>query len=197
MKNILFLLVFIATVSSCSKPFPYKYQNKEQTIECSQIDTNLIHEALYSFKNDISMYYLKEIKGIKEKEELNFTFSYNQYIYNGAKGNLNFKEIASTHTLLIINELKKEKNLFIKANGKNKLNYQNDFVKCLVNNIQHEEMKNKIIDLIEVDYLSPEVMAENYRATTFYTKTDTNYLMFIALDTFYQRLLDLEIPENN
>ena len=193
MKNILFLSIFIATIFSCTESFPYKYQDKEQVIECSQIDSKLIHEALYSFQNDISRHYLKEIQ---EKEYLNFTFSYNQYIYRGAKGNLDFKEIVSPHTLLIVNELKKEEDLFIKVSGKNTLNYQNEFVKCLINNIKNEEIKNKMINLIEVNYLSPDVMAENYRATTFDTKTDFDYLMFIALQTYYQRLLDIEIPEN-
>ena len=194
MKNILFQLIFIATLSSCSEPFPYKYQNEEQIIECSQIDSKLIHEALYSFKNDISKYYLKEIQ---DKDYLNFTHSYNQYIYTGAMGDVNFKEITSPHTLLVVNELKKDKDLFIKVNGENTLNYQSEFVKCLINNIKHEEIKNKIINLIDVDYLSPEIMAENYRRTSMDTHIDPNYLMFVVLDTYYLRLLDIEIPENN
>lgn len=193
MKNILLLLIFIATISSCTESFPYKYQDEKQIIECSQIDSELIHEALYSFKNDISKHYLKEIQ---EKEYLDFVYSYNQYIYRGAKGNVVFNEIASKHSLLIVNELKKEENLFIKVEGKNKLNYQNEFVQCLINNIKTEEIKTKIINLIDVDYLSPGVMAENYRKTSLDTHVDPSYLMFVVLDTYYLRLLDLEIPVN-
>ena len=194
MKNKVLLLAFIATIASCSKPFPYKYINEEQTIDCPNINKEIVHEALYSFKNDISKYYLEEIQ---EKDYLNFLYSYNQYIYRGAKGNVNFKEIASTHTLQIVEELKKEKNLFIKVKGKSNLNYQNEFVTCLINNIKNEEIRNKIINLIGVDYLSPEVMAENYRKTTSDTEEDSNYLLFVALETYYQRLLDLDIPEYN
>jgi len=194
MKKLFFLFVLIGITYSCSKPFTYKYQNEPQTIDCPSIDTKLIHEALYSFKNDISKYYLREFQ---EKDYLNFPSSYNQYIYRGAKGDLKFKEIASTHTLKIVGELKKEKNLFVKIKGKSNLNYQNGFVKCLINNIENEEMRNKIINLIDVDYLSPEVMAENYRKTTRVAEIDSNYLMFIALDTYFLRLIDLEIPETN
>ncbi len=194
MKNILLLIVIITTVLGCSEPFPYKYQNEEQIIECSQIDSKLTHEALYSFKNDISKYYLKEIQ---DKDYLNFIHSYNQYIYSGAMGDVKFKEIISPHTLLVVNELKKDKDLFINVNGKSTLNYQTEFVKCLINNIKTEEIKNKIINLIEVDYLSPEIMAENYRRTSMDTHIDPNYLMFVVLDTYYLRLLDLEIQENN
>ena len=194
MKGILFLTIIITTLSSCSEPFPYQYQNEEQIIKCSKNDSKLTHEALYSFKSDISKYYLKESQ---DKEYLNFTYSYNHYIYRGAMGDVNFKEITSPHTLLIVNELKKDKGLFVKVNGKNTLNYQSDVVKCLINNIKTEEIKNKIINLIEVDYLSPEIMAENYRKTSMDTHIDPNYLMFVALDTYYLRLIDLKIPENN
>lgn len=193
MKNILFSLIFITAISSCTESFPYKYQDEKQIIECSQIDSKLIHEALYSFKNDISKHYLKEIK---EKEYLDFIYSYNQYIYKGAMGNVGFNEIASNHTLLIVNELKKEGNLFIKVEGNNRLNYQNEFVQCLINSIKTEDIKIKIINLIDVDYLSPEVMVENYLKTSLDTHVDPSYLMFVALDTYYLRLLDIEIPEN-
>lgn len=193
MKNIIYLLVFIATITSCSKPFPYKYQSEVQSIDCPNIDSKLIHEALYTFKNDISKYYLKEIQ---EKDYLDFSFSYDQYIYRGAKGNVFYKEIASTHTLLVLNELKKEKNLFIKVKEKSILNYQLDFVQCLINNIENEEIRTKILNLIDVDYLSPSVMAENYRKTTIDANNDPNYLLFVSLDTFYRRLLELETLEN-
>lgn len=193
MKNILFLLIFIATISSCTESFPYKYQDEKQILECSQIDSKLTHEAFYSFKDDISKHYLKEIK---EKEYLDFVYSYNQYIYKGAMGNVDFNKIASNHSLLIVNELKKEGDLFIKVEGKNRLNYQNDFVQCLINSIKTEDIKTKIINLIDVDYLSPEVMVENYLKTSLDTHVDPSYLMFVVLDTYYLRLLDIEIPEN-
>ena len=194
MKNIFFLLVFIATISSCSKPFPYKYQEKEQSIKCSNIDSQIIYEALYSFKEDISRSYLREIQ---EKDYFNFSHSYAQYIYKGAMGDVNYIEFASPHTLKVFKELVKEEGLFIKQEGKSNLNYNHDFVICLINNFENKEMKNKILSLIDVNYLSPEIMAENYRITTTDADTDPDFLMFIALDTYYQRFLDLDFTETN
>ena len=196
MNKIVLILVTIATLSSCSDsdPFPYKYQNEQQVINCSNSDSKIMNEALYAFREDISRYFLKEIQ---KKDYLNFLYSYQQYIYRGAKGNLFYNEIVSDHTIKVYNELLKQDNLFIKTKGKSNLNYKNEFVQCLINNIQNTEMKNKIIDLINVDYLSPDVMAENYRITTEDANTDPNFLMFIALDTYYQRLLDLDIPNTN
>ena len=196
MNKIVLILVTIATLSSCSDsdPFSYKYQNEQQVINCSNSDSKIMNEALYAFREDISRHFLKEIQ---KKEYLNFLFSYQQYIYRGAKGNLFYKEIVSDHTLKVYNELLKQDDLFIKSKGKSNLNYKNEFVQCLINNIQNTEMKNKIIDLINVDYLSPDVMAENYRITTEDANTDPNFLLFIALDTYYQRLLDLDIPNTN
>ncbi len=194
MNKIYLLIITIATLSSCSKPFPYKYQNEEQVINCSNNEAKIMNEALYAFKEDISRYYLKEIQ---EKEYLNFSYSYAQYIYGGAKGTVFYKEIASPHTLKVYNELLKQDALFIKRKGKSNLNYKNEFVKCLINKFKNEAMKNKLLNLIDVAYLSPGVMAENYRVAAADAETDPNFLLFIALDTFYQRLLELDIPEIN
>lgn len=194
MKKIFFLIITIVTLISCSKSFPYKYQNEEQVIDCPNIDTKLMNETLYAFKEDISRYFLKEIQ---EKDYLIFSYSYNQYIYRGAKGNLLYNEIVSDHSIKVYNELLKQDNLFIKIKGKSNLNYKNEFVQCLIKNIKNKEIKNKIIDLINVDYLSPDVMAENYRVASSDVETDPNFLLFIALDTYFQRLLDLNIPNTN
>ncbi len=194
MKKLFVFLITIIAMASCSKPFPYKYQEKEQSIKCANIDSQIIHEALYSFKEDISRYYLREIQ---EKDYLNFSYSYAQYIYRGTKGDVNYIEIASPHTIKVFDELVKEEGLFVKREGKSNLNYNHDFVICLINNFENKEMKNKILNLIEVDYLSPEVMAENYRIATTDADTDPNFLMFIALDTYYQRFLDLDFTETN
>ncbi len=194
MKKFFSLILLVFVIISCSKPFPYKYQDKEQVIDCPNFDLKLMNEALYSFKDDISRYYLKEIQ---EKDYLNFPFSYAQYIYKGAEGSVFYDKIASPHTLKVFNELVKQEDLFIKRKGKSNLNYHNGFVKCLINKIRNEEMRNKISNLIDVNFLSPEVMAENYRITTTDVNNDANFLMFIALDTFYQRLLDLDFPKNN
>jgi len=194
MKKVFFLIITIATLISCSEPFPYKYQNEQQVIDCQNIDSKIMNEALYAFKEDISRYYLKEFQ---EKDYLVFLYSYEQYIYRGAKGNVFYNEIASPHTLKVFNELVKQQDLFIKRKGKSNLNYNNEFVKCLINNFKNEDMKNKILELIKVDYLSPDVMAENYRVASGDAETDPSFLMFIALDTYYQRLLDLDIPKTN
>ena len=193
MKKLFFLITILA-LEGCSEPFQYKYQKQEQTIECTNINTKLIHEALYSFKDDISRYYLKEIK---EKDYLNFSYSYSQYIYSGAKGELNYKEIASPHTIKVFDKLVKEGDLFIKIKGKSNLNYKNDFVKCLIDNIKSEDIRTKIINLIDVNYLSPEVMAENYRVSNYDAEIDPYYLLFIALDTYYQHFLDINFSKTN
>ena len=192
MKNTLLLIIITFLFTGCSKPFSYKYQDERQEIVCSDMNVKLLNEALYSFKEDISRQYLKEIS---DKDYLNFSFSYAQYIYRGAEGTAPYNEIVSSYTLKVFDELKKHSNLFIKREGKSNLNYQSDFVKCLVNGIKDVDMKNKIKNLIEVDYLSPEVMAEIYRVTNADAETDANYLMFIALDTFYQRFFDIDFSK--
>lgn len=194
MKKTILLLIIGLTILSCTKPITYKFQEEPQVIDCPGIDNQLMNEALYSFSDDIQRHFLMEIQ---EKDYLNFQYSYAQYIYRGAANLLFFNEIASPHTIKIFKELEKQEGLFIEQKGKSNLNYHHEFVQCLISKIDRESLRDQIKHLLSVDYLSPEVMAETYRSSIRPAEVDPDFLLFIALDTFYQRFVQLDLTENS
>lgn len=190
MKKFFVTLIIIVSFYSCGDQLEYKYQDNELSIDCKEIDINLMKEALYSFENDIASFYNNE--NYSPGARIYYQFGYANFIYTGATGEANFKNIVSPHSLSILSELRKEPNLFIKKEGASNLNYDHEFTQCLINQIKNTEIKDKIKTLLSVNFLTPKNMAEFYRVNIEDTNTDKHFALFIALDTYYQYLIDLE-----
>jgi hypothetical protein len=177
-------------VSSCDKSFNYKYQEKPQLISCAGADAELLNEALYTFFDDISSYY--QAKFIGKNGKIGTFEAYSNFIYVGAMGTADYKNIATAHTLNVLSKLRQEKELWNKVGDSSKLNYQSKFVTCLIERIENNEMKTTLKSLIKVNFLSPKIMAERFRVSNREALEDPNYAMFVALDTYYRYLLDID-----
>ncbi len=191
MKNILLVLIILLASSSCNKPLEYKYQDKPQLINCPGADSKLLNEAFYSFYDDITTYYRTKFKG--SNDGMSTLKAYANFIYTGAMGEAEYKDIASEHTIKIIEKLKKEKQLWTKESTNSNLNYNSEFVACLFSNIKNNDFKTTILSLKEVSYLSPKILAERFRTSTQEAQDDPNYGMYIILDTYYQYLMGLDL----
>ncbi len=189
MKNTVFLLFIAITLVSCSKPLAYKYQDLEQIINCPGLDSRLMHEAYYSFRNDIAEY---AMKNNIEVEYLNYYYSLALYIFKGAEGTADYEEIASPHTKNILENLKKEYQLWDKQPNKSNLNYNSDFMNCLIENIQNENIKQAILSSRDTNTQNPKSLADLYRINIKDTKKDNYFSMFLAFETYYQYLYDLD-----
>jgi len=191
MKKLFVTLIIIASYYSCGGDLlEYKYQDKELNINCTQIDIPLMKEALYSFEDDIASFYNNE--NYSPGTRIYYHFGYANFIYTGATGEADFQNIVSTHSLSILSKLRKEPELYIEKKDASNLNYQHEYVQCLINQIKNAEIKDKIKTLLSVDFLTPKNMAEFYRVNIEDAKTDKHFALFIALDTYYQYLIDLE-----
>lgn len=190
MKTRILLLIAVIAMYSCGEPIAYKYQNKEMDIACAGIDPSLLKEALYSFENDISAYYNNE--QYSPGSAVYFEFGYANFIYPGATGTADYAKIASSHTIAIMHILKKEESLWNKNAKDSKLNYKHPFVKCLIENIDNKEIKEKIETLQSVNYFTPTIMSEFYRVHVGDALTDKHFALFIALETYYQNLLEID-----
>ena len=191
MKKLFVTLIIIASYYSCGGDLlEYKYQDKELTIDCKEIDIPILKEALYSFEDDIASFYNNE--NYSPGTSIYYQFGYANFIYTGSTGEADFKNIVSPHSLSVLSELRKEPELFIEKKGASNLNYQHEFVQCLINQIKNTEIQDKIKTLLSVDFLTPKNMAEFYRVNIEDAKTDRHFALFIALDTYYQYLIDLE-----
>ena len=119
--------------------------------------------------------------------------AYANYVYVGALGDADYKSIVSEHTKKIMKELRKETQLWDKKPAMSNLNYNSEFVNCLVENFKDKDMARTIQALNSANSLTPRLMADRFRLTIKAALDDPNYGMYIALDTYYQYLFDLEI----
>jgi len=189
MKHIFLLTVVAIVFTGCSEPFPYKYKESPRVIDCKGLDNDLAHEAYYSFRDDIAAYAFKK-HFTTNKEDYNLSLGY--FIYNGASGLADYKDIVSPHTLMILDKLKQEKQLWDNQSKISNTNYYSEFIDCLIQNIKNTELKQIILSLRETNTLSPKILNENYRIAISDTNDDKYFAMFIAFETYYQYLYDID-----
>ena len=186
-KFILFTFI-ITTFYSCTKPLEYQFLDKEKlTIKCNEIDANLAHEVYYSFREDIANY----AKNNGRTESLRYQYSIALYIVNGASGLANYKDITSNHTKDISAILAQENQLW---NTDNSLNYKSTYINCLINNIKNTEVKNAIL-FYSNGKLTKNELVEIYRLNIRDMSTDVHFAMFIAFESYYQFLNQLELKK--
>jgi hypothetical protein len=190
MKKTIVLLALILMVVSCKEQIAYKYQDKPQEVTCQGADKALMHEALYSFQDDINEYFKDKGTGNKDLVK-----AYAKYVYMGTMGNLPFATISSRHTRAILDKLKSQPNLFVKKDGKTILNFENPYVICLVDNIKNKEVQRILKGLMLVKDMRPELVSEPYRIHVRDVHIDQNFAMLIALQTYYANLADIDFSQ--
>ncbi|MEZ4858159.1 MAG: hypothetical protein R2781_05050 [Flavobacteriaceae bacterium] len=189
--NLLPIACFIFLLLGCEKPLQYKYQDKPQLVTCPGADKALMHEALYSFQEDIGAYYNK-FTDYKKGSTTYYIEAYKQFVYVGFIGEANYKEIVTPHTLQVLKKLKENKTLWTLEKNKSKLNYSHEYVSCLFENISDEDMRTRLKSLLEVNYLSPEIVAEPMRVEVLKIVGDEHLAMYMMLDAYYQYLMDID-----
>ncbi len=178
--------------SACNDSLEYKYDDKPMQVSCSGANEKLLNEALYSFFDDVTVYYRTKSNDPSEAGMSTYE-AYANYIYEGALGIADYKSIVSEHTKNVMNELRKETQLWDKKPAMSNLNYNSEFVNCLIENFKDKDMATTIQALNTANSLTPKLMVDRFRVTIDAALVDPNYGMYIALDTYYQYLFDLEI----
>jgi len=182
MKHFLAIITITFLISSCTKPLDYKYQDKKQINVCKGLDAKLASEAYYSFREDLAEYTKKTNVSV---DYLDYQYSLALYIYNGTEGLANYKSIASSHSLEIFKKLQNEEQLWVNpATGK--INYNSEFIDCLLKNIQNNEVRLPLISLRDTGSINKLSLAELFRTTIKDAETDPAYAMFIAFETYYK-----------
>ena len=197
-RKTLFLAVIVATLFSACKQKPnieYKFQDKPKVVDCPGIDSDLIHEALYSFELDIgNAFNFRNV--FNPKMDIFYSQGYANFIYRGAAGTVDYKGIASPHTVAVFRELQKIEGLWLIDNERSHLNYDHEYVECLLSNIQSDDIRQTIASLREINSMTPKMIAEPLRKNIQAAYEDDMYFaMYVALDTFYQYLFDVDLSE--
>ncbi|GAB5399761.1 MAG: hypothetical protein Aureis2KO_13460 [Aureisphaera sp.] len=172
----------------CEEPLDYKYADKPLTLNCATIDKGLLKEAIYSFQDDIATFY--KDPDILAGSKTAYIEAYKQFIFTGLHGDAPYAEIASPHSLAVLEKLKKIDDLWDRNRKGTNLNYTGEFMSCIFGNIRDEDLKNQFATILEVDYLTPQIMAEPMRQQVAKIFNDEHLAMYIAMDAFYQQLLN-------
>ena len=188
--NLLIGCFFVLIISACSVPFEYKYNDKPMQVSCAGANEKLLNEALYSFFDDITVYYRTKSNDPSQSGMSTYE-AYANYVYNGALGQADYESIVSNHTKNVMNELRKETQLWDRKPAMSNLNYNSEFVNCLISNIKDKDMALSIQALNSANSMTPKLMADRFRLSIKAALVDPNYGMYIALDTYYQYLFDL------
>ncbi len=159
-------------------------------VSCAGANDKLLNEALYSFFDDITVYYRTKSNDPSQSGMSTYE-AYANYVYNGALGQADYESIVSNHTKNVMNELRKETQLWDRKPAMSNLNYNSEFVNCLISNIKDKDMALSIQALNSANSMTPKLMADRFRLSIKAALVDPNYGMYIALDTYYQYLFDL------
>ncbi len=191
MNRFILIISVLIFCSGCEETIKYKHQDKPSLVKCQGADSQLLNEAMYSFFDDITVYYRK--KDSPQNLGISTLEAFANYIYTGALGEADYKNIVSEHSKQIVKLLKEDKRLWNMGRTYSNLNHNSEFVSCLIHNIKDDDLKTSILSLKEINSVSPKLLADVFRIHTRNALEDPNYGMYIALDTYYQYLMNLEL----
>ncbi|WP_298534414.1 hypothetical protein [uncultured Algibacter sp.] len=194
LKSTLITFLLVLTLLGCKQQnsfSDYQYADKPDVITCSNLNSKLYNEALYSFEDDIFKYY----KAQNFKSTL--TNAYSQFIRTAVYGRLKYEDVISKHTLDVFEALKNENDLWDANNKKSHLNYKSSALNCVGNNIKDENLKTTFNALISTNSMSPELFGSPLMPKFRNALSDKHLALYIALDLYYSNLFDIDLSKVN
>lgn len=188
------LLLVLITFSNCKKGATlseYKYADKSFDVTCSQINPELLKEAVFSFEDDIANHFATN--GTK-----NISQAYSRIVNLALYSRGKYEEIVSDHTKEIFKLLKNDADLWsTDKNGNTILNYNHTLVKCLSEHIKDKDLKTTFNALISTNSMNSRLFGEPLRRKSNLAVNDKYLATYIALDLYYAKLfnIDLEAPK--
>jgi len=191
-KKITFLLTMsvVLGLTSCGNSIEYKYTNRQHVVTCEGMDQDLMNEALYSFEDNIAKATPSNNYGVGSP--LYYAFGYASYIYRGVMGESDYQKIASEHTQALAKALTKEP-IWTGTKPNIKLDYNSPFVKCLVENVEQEDLKRTFDNLKSANSMDIKLMINVFMKHVEQTGTDRELAVIVALDTYYRHLINQKV----
>ncbi|WNH09389.1 hypothetical protein [Thalassobellus suaedae] len=194
-SNLKLIALFLGiTLLSCKNEntlTEFKYSEKPIALTCSDINSKLYNEALYSFEDDILTFYSKD------KPNFSLIQAYSQFIRNATYGSVKYEEIISEHTSNIFKALKQDNDLWDANNTKSHLNYNSKLIKCIADNIKDENLKTTFNALISTNSMSPKLFGAPLNTKYRNVLSDKFLASYVAFDLFYANLFNIDFSKVN
>ncbi|WP_250434289.1 hypothetical protein [Hanstruepera flava] len=187
-KSILKLAVLtvLLTVLNCKNEtqtvdFDYKYTETENALNCTDVDTKLIHEALLSFEDDIMKTYNTRSSDLR--------VAYTNFFRATQRKGVKYQEVVTPHSMEVFNALKNQSQLW---NADNTLNYKADIFTCIGDNMKDKGLATTYKSLISVNSMRADIFGAPLLNKVKTANTDRYLAAFIALDLYYSKLFDVD-----
>lgn len=159
----------------------FKYADKENVLNCDNVDTKLYHEALLSFEDDIATFYNKENTDIR----IAYTAFYRSLI--GKR--VDFQELTSPHTMAVFEALKEQPDLW---NDDDSINYHADIFGCLSSNFNDKGFGTTFNSLVTTNSMRLDLISAPLQNQIKGAHSDRYLAMYIALDLYYSNLIEVD-----
>ena len=183
------LLGLLIGLTACNSGPEYRYQDLPQVVDCNEMPQDFMHELMYSFREDIGIYYNQYSDYIEGTTGYYFE-AFGNYVYFGFDGTARFDDIASEHSRELLKELRTNKDFWVVKNDQQRLNYAHPYLMCLIDGVKNDNLRVSLQNLRKANSLSPELIAETMRINFQEILGDPNLAMYLALDGFYQPLIN-------
>lgn len=156
----------------------YQFTNKPDLFSCTDVNMDLIKEAVYAFEKDIIPYLESRGGGMLPR-------AYNIIVNLSIIKNLDVNDIASDHTKAIFKALEAQPELWTASEPKYTLNYNSSFADCVIDNFLNNDFKTTTKALISVNAMNDknfnEPLLQHYKNIN----NDNGLRVFLAFNYFY------------
>lgn len=166
----------------------YKFSDQETLLNCDSPDIKLWNEAIYSFENDIRIFYANNYYS-KDGELYLF---YSDFIVRYIKDKVTYEDMISPHTLEVFNVLKTKPELWNLENSVSKLNYNSLLFNCIVANVQDKDLNTTLNALVSTKSMSPRMFTSPLSTQPRTVANDPYLRAYVAFDLFYAKLFDID-----
>ncbi len=179
------LLVFYGC-DSVIKP-EYRYQNKKNLFLCNSADMETVKEAVYVFEDYISENYSFFSNTVDE--------GYYNYLKLLLDDRSPASEFFSEYLVEFKDYLKSRDEFWTEKNGQLRLNYNNELVTCIINNIQDDQIRNTINALVTSNTARTELLGPVLFRNSSMMTEDRALATYVVFETFYPKLFYMESEE--
>ncbi|MDX1277384.1 hypothetical protein [Oceanihabitans sediminis] len=185
----LLLVILIINLSSCKQENTptfsnYKFAEKPQVLSCTDVDSKLLNEALYSFESDIAASY--------NNHRNNLVLSINTFTRQAASRTPDYAKIATQHSVELASALKDAG--FLNDNG---VNYNNPVFDCFTEKIQESGLKTTFNALLSTNSLKKELINPPLQRNAHTVGNDKYLAMYVALEYYYSAILNMDLEAEN
>lgn len=178
--------LFIACNESSNK-LDYRYATTVTNLDCGEEHNELIKEAVGSFEEDLRQAYAPE-RG-------NPLMTYGRYVSSAMRVNGNVKDLATSHSLEVMDALRDVEGLWIVEGNNVSLNDNHPIVQCLVDNVKNDQLRTTMKSLQSIDNLDHILLQSRLRMVVGTMPQDKSLVAYVALDSYYPRLYHVKESE--